>query len=197
MISVALFDLGNVLVRFQPERFWPALGVDDPDVRQRLGPGIIALGKKYESGAVSTSEFMQAMAHHLNEYASDGLEQAFASVLPEPVPGMEELVRDVSMRCETGLVSNTSPWHFQHCLRIGPALKHIQRFYLSYDLKALKPTPQFYAEVIRREGRTAEQLVFIDDVEENVGGAMAAGMTGIHFKDADQLRRELKERGVL
>lgn len=197
MYSVALFDLGNVLVRFQPERFWPALGVDDPAIQQQLGSEVITLGRQYESGVLSTAEFMRELTTHLKGIHPPDIERAFASVLPEPVPGMEALVRDVAVRCDTGLVSNTSPWHFQHCLRIGPALKHVQRLYLSYDLKALKPTPQFYAEVIHREACPANQCVFIDDVKENVDGAIAAGMTGIQFRNADQLRAELKTIGVL
>jgi FMN phosphatase YigB (HAD superfamily) len=43
----------------------------------------------------------------------------------------------------------------------------------------------------------ANQLIFIDDSENNVNAARALGWTGVLFKDAQQLKTELQQCGVL
>jgi len=44
---------------------------------------------------------------------------------------------------------------------------------------------------------TPSRTVFIDDREDNVAGARAAGLTGIHFRSASGLRSELARLGLL
>lgn len=193
--SVVLFDLGNVLVYLRLERFWDALHEPDAERRQRVGHDLREMGKVYEAGRMTTEEFRKEAMRIVGNHASADIERAFLGVLPEPVEGMEQLVRTISAQASTALVSNTNPLHFDHCLRTAPALKHLKRFYLSYELKALKPDPAFYAGVVQGEGRTASEMLFIDDLPENVAGAIAAGMQGVIFRGIEGLRGELRSMG--
>jgi HAD superfamily hydrolase (TIGR01509 family) len=191
---VVLFDLGNVLVQLHPERFWVSLGESDPSRHTRFGEDVRAMGRGYESGAMTTEEFWSEMMRQVGPgYSHHAVKKAFCDVLPEPVFGMESVVRATSAKAATVLVSNTSPVHFQHCLRTVPCLRHLQRFYVSYQMRVLKPDPAFYRMVIEGEQCDPEAMVFIDDLAENVEGARRAGMQGIVFKDAEQLKRVLEE----
>ena len=91
---------------------------------------------------------------------------------------------------------NTNELHFTFCKENLPALRSIPRFFLSYEMKASKPDPRYYAIVLDRLGISPELLVFIDDLEENVEGARTAGMNGILFRGPEELEPELEKLGL-
>lgn len=194
---VVLFDLGNVLVQFRPGRFWETLGENDVGRQQRVGAELKAMGKGYEAGTMTTEEFRRALVRIVGrDHAPADIEQAFLTILPAPIEGMDEIVRSTARHAATALVTNTSPLHFEHCLRTVPALRHLQRFYLSYHLKTLKPDQAFYRGVVEGEACDPRKMVFIDDVQENVRGAEHAGMTSILFEGAERLKESLRELGL-
>ena len=193
---VVLFDLGNVLVQFRPERFWAILGETDTARQLRIGAEMKAMGRGYESGEMTTEEFRSALIRIAGSgHSPEAIDRAFLGVLPEPVPGMEAVIRSTAQKASIALVSNTSPLHFEFCLRTIPSLRHIQRFYLSYHLRALKPDAAFYQAVIAGEQCEPGEMVFIDDLSENIDGARRAGMQGIVFENADKLAAELRMMG--
>jgi putative hydrolase of the HAD superfamily len=59
-----------------------------------------------------------------------------------------------------------------------------------------KPHAPIYRRALDILGRPAERILFIDDRQENVAGAEAAGMKALRFDGADQLRRDLETLGV-
>ena len=193
-----LFDLGNVLVRFDPVHFWTHLGIEDVARQQEVKPLMLDLGRLYESGTIPTHEFRRRFsALFEGRYSDDQLNDAFLAVLPDQTAGTEDLVKRVGKHYELALVSNTNPIHFELCLRTTPALKHFDRFYVSYELGALKPHADFYAGVVNGEDAEPQKMIFIDDLEENVDGARTAGFTGIQFTDAENLEKDLIELGIL
>ena len=60
-----------------------------------------------------------------------------------------------------------------------------------------KPELAIYKRALDILGRPADRILFIDDREENLAGAVAAGMHGIQFRGAESLRQELLALGVL
>jgi len=60
-----------------------------------------------------------------------------------------------------------------------------------------KPEPVIYQRALDILGRPAERILFIDDREDNVAAATAAGMKALHFQGADALRRDMQRLGVL
>ncbi|MCU0454257.1 MAG: HAD family phosphatase [Bacteroidetes bacterium] len=192
---VVLFDLGNVLVYLRLERFWDTLHEPDAERRQRIGHDLREMGKVYEGGRMTTDEFRHEALKIVGSRKAADIERAFLGVLPEPVEGMEELVRKVAEQASTALVSNTNPLHFDHCLRTAPSLRHLRRFYLSYELKALKPDPAFYEGVVRGERLESSSMLFIDDLPENIEGARRAGVQGIVFRGIKELTEDLRSAG--
>ena len=193
--SVVLFDLGNVLVYLRLERFWDALREPDAERRDRVGRELREMGKVYEGGKMTTEEFRREAVRIVGTAPLTDVERAFLEVLPEPVEGMEDLVRRVSLQTSAALVSNTNPHHFGHCLQTVPALRYLRRYYLSYELKALKPAAAFYEGVIHGEKVPPAEMLFIDDIPENIEAAEQAGMRGIVFRGADALKGQLRSLG--
>lgn len=195
--KLLLFDLGNVLVRFEPERFSRALGLPTTDGQIHYESGVRELTNRYESGKMTTGEYFAALRTSLNnQYEIPMLQDAFLSVLTDPIPGMKELVRKAAAQLPSALVSNTNELHFSSVLPRVPALNHLSRRYLSYQIGAIKPSTEFYQHIIRHEDAKPDEMLFIDDVAANIAAAEKAGMIGFQFDVADRLEGYLKEVGV-
>lgn len=59
-----------------------------------------------------------------------------------------------------------------------------------------KPSPEAYAAAVAHLGLPPSRLIFVDDRQANVEGALAAGIPAIRFESAAQLEAELLARGV-
>ncbi len=193
-----LFDLGNVLVHIDPPAFTRSLGINDEEARERYREKIIGLVTEYERGLFDTSEYLDRMSKLFdNSYDKDRIESAMNRVIADPLDGMEELVRAVSETSSVALVSNTNQLHFEYSLKKIPALRFIQKYFLSYEMKTAKPSQAYYARVLNELNTHQSEIIFIDDLIENIQGAESAGMIGIRFENTSLLKEELTRIGVL
>ncbi len=193
-----LFDLGNVLVTFDPDMFSKTLGLDPGASKYHYESNVRDLTNSFESGRCSTDGYFAALRAHLNyRFEEPLLRKAFLSVLTEPIPGMEALVRKTTAKLPAALVSNTNEYHFSSVLPRIHALDCLPKRYLSYQLGAIKPLPEFYDCVKKGETIDPGEMLFIDDVQRNVEAANDAGMAGYLFRGAEELEKHLKNLGVL
>jgi epoxide hydrolase-like predicted phosphatase len=64
---------------------------------------------------------------------------------------------------------------------------------ISAEVGLAKPDPRIYQLVLERLQVPAQAAIFLDDVLENVEAARSVGLTGIHFRSAEQALTELKQ----
>lgn len=196
--SVVLFDLGNVLVRIHPEAFLQTLGIDTPENRRRYQLKIIRIVQQYERGADSTELYLDRLkALFDGQFQPDDLRRAMLSVIGQPIERMESLVRRVASSFQTGMLSNTNPVHYEYCLKAIPAVQHLPRHFLSYQLKCLKPEPLIYEKTVGLLQLPSSEMLFIDDVAENVEGARNAGLMALQFTSSEELEKSLTQLNVL
>ncbi|GJQ21577.1 MAG: haloacid dehalogenase [Bacteroidia bacterium] len=196
-ISHVLFDLGNVLVTIHPERFSATLGTDHArkEMRRSL---VLRLIHRYEQGEIDSDTFFRNLDKIFEgKYAREKLTEAMESVIGQAVTGMPELLERVSSSVPVALASNTNETHFAYCRRQFRFLSLIPRFFLSWEMKTLKPAPEYYARVLDTVRAPAHTIAFIDDLPENVEGARKAGMVGIVFEGAARLENALQDLGVV
>ena len=75
----------------------------------------------------------------------------------------------------------------------APLDKVFRKCFLSYEMKALKPSEAFYKTVVSEIGLPAEQMVFIDDSQKNVDGAIAAGLPAVYYEPGTDLSALMAE----
>ncbi|GAA4187673.1 HAD family phosphatase [Gryllotalpicola kribbensis] len=103
-------------------------------------------------------------------------------------PGTVEVLADLKAGgTPLALLSNAGP-DFGSYFRHGPLSDWFDRFYVSGELKLLKPEAAIYRHVLDDLGISAEQMVFTDNRADNVAGAEALGITGHVFTDPAALR---------
>ena len=196
-VQAVLFDLGNVLVDVDQGIFPQSLGFQNAEEIMYLAQDLRDWARRYETGQFATDIFLAGLQNILGgSYPIRQLRQAFQSIIRDPIPGMEDLVADVSRLMRTALASNTNEIHHLTSMAVVPALAHLSKHYVSYELKVMKPEPEFYAAILRDLDLPPAQVVFIDDKVENIAGATAAGMSGVLFTTAPELRERLRALGV-
>jgi len=197
-VRFALFDLGNVLVHIHPAEFTRTLGITDKPAIELHRDGIVSLVRQYENGDLTTEEYLDGLDRLFDSrYSANELQQAMLAVIGEPIAGMEEVVHHVRAQMPVALVSNTNELHFEYSLKSVPAVRLMSSYFLSYKLQASKPDSSYYAQVLDALGVDPSEVIFIDDLSENVEGASKAGMRGVHFRNVDDLSESLRGHGVL
>jgi len=77
-------------------------------------------------------------------------------------------------------------------------LKYFDEIVLAETVKASKPEPEIFQEIISLNPNILSQhILFIDDKDENVLSSEAEGLIGLKFKDTFKLKNSLKKLGML
>lgn len=185
-IRVVCLDLGGVVVRIH--RTWEQ-AARHHGVFRGLAPrwetehGTQAwreLDLQYHRGQVSTQDyFSQAAALCDGFYAVSEFQAVHRACLIEEYAGIGELVaqlRDIGV--VTACLSNTNEGHWrQMCteLDVFPTLSKLDVRLASHELGWLKPEQQIYQAALDVLAVSSDEVVFFDDLPENVAGAHAAG----------------------
>ncbi|MCR6689956.1 HAD family phosphatase [Cellulomonas sp.] len=193
-----LLDLGNVLVGWDP--FGPYAGhMARADVEAMFAQvGFAALNRRADGGtpwADLVAEVAVAAPQHAR--ALERYPRHFADSLTGPVPGSAELVGELRAAGVAlyGL-TNWSAEHFGCAAPAAPAIGLLRDVLVSGEVGMLKPEPAFFRLAIERFGLDPARTVFVDDSPENVAGAAAVGLDAVRFTGADELRRQLRARGL-
>lgn len=200
MVRGVIWDLGNVLIDWQPHAAIAAgvgadeatrfLAADDFDFGDyNLGP----------DGGQSWDEAESAVRRTHPHWVPHALayREHFEHSLVGEVPGTPDLVRELSAAGvpQWGL-TNWSDELYPHAPRRFDFLGLFEGVVVSGTEGVAKPDPAIFELAVARTGLRAEELVFVDDKEPNVAGAVGCGLDGILFTGAEELRVALRERGL-
>ncbi len=200
-----LFDLGNVLVRIHRDRAYARLTpklspslkklleTDRKQFEQIFSSNVAQL----ETGSISFPEFHRLMIRALGvDFSNVEFLEIWCDIFYLD-RNMVNLGAALSKKYRTLLVSNTSEAHYRWIADRFPEVAFFNDAALSYELGVMKPYPEYYEQAVKKFGINPHRSVFIDDTEENVEGAMRAGMKGIVFKDRLQLMDQLTGLGIV
>lgn len=198
-IRAVFFDIGNVLLRFDPgavRRSIAAAVRKHPSVIFKLAwSSRIADG--VERGAIPPREIYRLFREILG---FEGDFAAFKKLWCEQFTldeGSFKLLKRVARRVPVYLLSNTNHLHYEHIRRRYPFSKHIRGAVLSHKVGLRKPEAAIYLAALKRARVRPEQALFIDDLPENVAGARKVGMRAVRYEGAGKLERLLEELEVL
>lgn len=198
------FDLGNVLLSFSHDRMCQQMaavaGIEAEMVRRALFDAAEgrSLQWRFEAGEFDADAAYDHFCRQTGRQPERVALQAAASDMFAELPESVALVRRLAAAGNRmGVLSNTNPLDWTHAQRTFPFLREcFELAVVSYEARAMKPGPEIFAYAIKLAGGTAEEVFFTDDRDENVSGALAAGLDAVLFESADQIAAELRKRGV-
>jgi len=198
-IKAIIFDLGGVIVPLDFARAYAAIAplarLGPEEIRRRIAA--TGLVEPFEMGRVAPEEFARRISQALGlELSFEEFTEIWSGIFPDGVLIPEEMIERLSAGHRLLVLSNTNAIHFPRVRRKYPLLRHFRDFVLSYEVGALKPSPEIYRAAVARAGCRPGECFFVDDVAENVEAARREGLDGEQFLSAERLREDLRRRGV-
>jgi putative hydrolase of the HAD superfamily len=201
MIRNIVFDMGNVLIRFDPGYFLTREGIETPEDREIL---MRELFLSLEWAQMDRGDLREETAEPLIlSRIPDRLKETARRLLynwadpRDVIEGMEDLVRRLKAAgYGTYLLSNASVRQHQYWPKYAVS-RLMDGKLISCDVHTVKPCREIYEAFTGKFGLKGEACLFIDDAAMNVAGAVACGWDGIVFHgSAKELEERLREKGV-
>lgn len=200
-VEAVIFDVGNVLFRWEPRSLYERLIPDDQALAAFLDQVVtMEWHLQHDAGRPFTETSAELIAQYPEQRELILLwGERFTDSLIGMVEGMQDIVEALDAnRVPLFAITNFSGefWRpFRE--RETHIFDRFRDIVVSGDEKMVKPDAAIYELALARFGIAPEKAIFVDDRLENVEAARRAGMAGHHFSGAEALRVELTALGLL
>jgi 2-haloacid dehalogenase len=198
MVSAVVFDIGGVLLEWDPRRVYgPLLG--DP---HRLDRFLAEVCTPAWNATLDAGRPFDEACDELAGEHPDHAELIHAwKRQDEMIAGEIEGTAGIVGRLRSGglplyLLTNMPAEVFAARRARYPVLRQFHGAVVSGEEGVLKPSPEIFARLRRRFGLDPSRTLFVDDQEANVAGARAEGFLAHRFVDAETLGRCLRDHGL-
>lgn len=198
--TVPVFDIGGVLLDWNPRHLYRTLFDDEAAMETFLATVCTSEWNRRMDGGMSFAEGIAELLDRFPDQADlitayrDRWIEMIPATLGDTVAILEQLKSaGHPLYAITNFAAETFAWTRQR----WDFLAWFDDIVVSGEIKELKPEPAIYRTLIGRNGLAAEDCLFIDDVQENVDGAITIGMNAVRFEDAATLRSDLRKHGLL
>lgn len=199
-VETVVFDIGNVLVDWNPRYLYRKVFADEEEMEHFLGTVATPEWHLEQDRGRSNQEATALLVSRHPEYAREI--EAFYGRWEEMFGGpIEGSVRMLGELRERGYplyaLTNWSAETFPLARAWYRFLDLFEEIVVSGELGMIKPDPEIYGVLVERTGLDPAASVFIDDSAPNVLAAEALGFRGVLFEGADGLRDDLASLGLL
>ncbi|HVZ93815.1 MAG TPA: HAD-IA family hydrolase [Phycisphaerales bacterium] len=188
-IQLVCFDLGGVVVRIC--RTWEEAcaraGIEVRDMSrfrtEETATRRHELVHLHQTGAMACDLFFEQIAASSGgQYSADEVRRIHVAWTMGDYPGIERVIQRLGRTpgLTTACLSNTNASHWR-ILHAGegaprsPAVAALKHRLVSHELRAAKPNHDIYHLAQRQLGFSPTEILFFDDLAENVDAARAVG----------------------
>lgn len=185
MIRALIFDIGNVLLRFDFSLAMKRLVTTHDGVSDAMAAALEPIKAAYENGDFDRAEFHRRAVAALSFAGSERqFTSAWEEIFTENKP-VTALVEKLHATYPLYLLSNTSDLHLDHVVRTYPVFRFFKDGVYSFHAKCSKPGRQIFEIAIRQFGVSPAETIYLDDLAPNVETALQLGLRAIRY-DPDQ-----------
>lgn len=200
-INTIIFDLGGVLIDWNPEYLfleafhgdrekmeWFLNNICTMDWNENQDEGY-PISKATEELVLKHPEYEDYIRMYYGEW-----ETMLGGTIKGSLKVLEKLIKNNSYKVIA--LTNWSNETFPIAKKRFDFLNWFEGVVVSGDEKVRKPSKKIFEIALSRYNIIPEQSIFIDDNFRNITAAEAIGINGIHFKDPDQLIKELQTYNI-
>jgi FMN phosphatase YigB (HAD superfamily) len=193
-ISAVCFDLGKVLLHFDWKVMLERIATKSPLSPEEISrllkedPKAIA----YESGAITSTQFFSHLKKRLKYKGTAKELRVVFSEIFTPLTEHIALAALLAPHYPLAIISNTNEAHIVHAEATYSFFSLFKARIYSHQVKAMKPDRAIYQAALKALGGIDPlETLFIDDIEDNILGAVKLGWQTIHLRPGVDLREAL------
>ena len=199
-IDTVIFDLGNVLIGWDPRRLYRQLIDDEAQMEWFLSEVCNSEWNEQQDAGRPWAEGTALLRARFPAHAEliDAYHLRWKETLVGPIDGSVAILAELKARGVRLLaLTNWSQETFPIARQLYPFLQWFEGIVVSGEECLVKPDSRIYQRLLERYAVDPTAALYIDDSARNVAAAAALGMHGWWFRDPAGLRERLVELGVL
>ena len=193
-----ILDMGNVLLEWNKDKILKAVAKTEKDYLI-LDKAIFQSGlwERLDLGTLTREELVDRVLSLLGDIYEKKVEEviwnwpAYIDIYKEVFPlltGLKEKGHRIFV------LSNTSPVFYELLKdQLAPLEKNLDGFVLSCDIKAVKPDPKMFEEILRKYELDPSNCIFLDDVKDNTNMAESLGIKAYQVNQRSDIVDILKK----
>lgn len=199
--SVAIFDLGGVLLDWNPRYLYRKLFPGDEAAMERFLATVCTTewNERQDAGRCFADAVQELLPHHADKIELiEAFSKRFGEMISGAIDGTVEVLAELKDKAvPVYAITNWSAETFPSQRDRFEFLSWFEGIVVSGIEGVMKPDPRIFRILCERYRVAPQSAVFIDDVAMNAAAASALGIHGIHFRSPEQLRSELVTLGML
>lgn len=200
MIDTIVFDMGGVIIDFDPKKTLNELF--DPETAEAVLNEIFLddVWRERDRGTLTSEELLDMKRSVIPDKDYDKVAELISNFFPymKQFDDIEPLIDKLKQNGYRLLLLSNASKDFHENKRLIPALKKLDGLFISSDYRLLKPEKEIYEKFFEVEGVDPENCFFIDDTSANIYGAESCGMKGHVYKHGhmDALLEAMRVAGI-
>jgi 2-haloacid dehalogenase len=201
-IRNVVFDLGGVLIEWDPRRLYRTI-FDDEEAMDRFLTEVCTqewnaeqdAGRPWDDAVATLTQQFPEFSAEIAAYRDRWTEMLGGPI--QPTVQILAALRDAGTRLFA--LSNWSKDTFAVARRMPEYafLDWFEGIVISGEERLCKPDPRIFRALLDRYRLRPGETLFIDDSSENVAAARNLGLAGVRFADASTLADALRGHGLL
>lgn len=186
-----VFDMGNVLVRYDSDRVCRHF-IEDEEERERVRTSVFVSPEwlMLDMGVISEEDALEKMQARLKtEHEKEMAALCMAHWHEHCMwanPGAAEFVKEMKEQGYGIYLCSNASLRLLDCYRqVIPGIEYFDGVLFSAEVTCMKPQKEMYGHLFQRFDLKPEECFFVDDLQLNIDGARACGMDGHCFADGD------------
>jgi 2-haloacid dehalogenase len=198
--SIVVFDLGGVLIDWNPRHLYRKLFADEAAMEAFLATVCTQEWNERQDAGRSFSEAAALLRAQHPQHAEliEAYGARFDEMMKGPIDGSVAILQALHDRgVPLYALSNWSAETYPQAARRFDFLRLFRGLVISGEVGVIKPDQRIFRILLERHRIAPAEAVYIDDNPRNAEVARALGLHGIHFTDPLKLRRELEDLRLL
>lgn len=200
MIKNIVFDVGNVLIKFEPDKMLAAYGLSQQEISAALEKVFFSdEWRECDRGIGWHDEILPPLLETLTPRCAAAVRDIcfprdFELRHMPQVEGMARLLAGLKEQGYRLYILSNFSFGFHTFAPHVKAFEYCDGIFVSCDYMLLKPEREIYEKFFEVFSLKPEECLFIDDTPANIEGGRGAGMDGIVFNALRETAEELNEK---
>jgi 2-haloacid dehalogenase len=201
MINTIIFDLGAVLIDWNPYYMYRTIFSDEEEMKNFLATVCTSDWNEEQDAGRPLQEGTDLLVKQFPEHEENirAFYSRWVEMLGGPFHGTVEIFKELkeTYKYKIYALTNWSAELFPHAISRYDFLNWFDGIVVSGAEKMRKPQPEFYQLLLDRHNINPSTALFIDDNYRNIVAAEKMGINSIHFTSPEELRKTLVEMNII